>query len=160
MSTTRVTVTPTELIVEPRGLDKLWSFRRRIVVPLSHVRGATHDPGMKHEPRGLRAPGLGLPSKLAGTFRRDGERHFRPMRAAGCQACRMTGYRGRSGLFELLTFDEGVRHAISERPDLARLRRESLRQGLTPLRLAGLHKVAQGLTTLDEVLRSTPDYST
>lgn len=76
MSTTRVTVTPTELIVEPRGLDKLWSFRRRIVVPLSHVRGATHDPGMKHEPRGLRAPGLGLPSKLAGTFRRDGERHF------------------------------------------------------------------------------------
>lgn len=44
MSTTRVTVTPTELIVEPRGLDKLWSFRRRVVVPLSHVRGATHDP--------------------------------------------------------------------------------------------------------------------
>ena len=63
MSTTRVTVTPTELIVEPRGLDKLWSFRRRIVVPLSHVRGATHDPGMKHEPRGLRAPGLGLPQQ-------------------------------------------------------------------------------------------------
>ena len=111
-------------------------------------------------PEVLAAAMPGLPAaRLVQGAERDGERPFRPMRAAGCQACRMTGYRGRSGLFELLTFDEGVRHAISERPDLARLRRESLRQGLTPLRLAGLHKVAQGLTTLDEVLRSTPDYS-
>ncbi|HMW23258.1 MAG TPA: ATPase, T2SS/T4P/T4SS family [Burkholderiaceae bacterium] len=84
---------------------------------------------------------------------------FRPMRPVGCTACRMTGYRGRSGLFELLTFDEGVRATITEQPDLARLRRESQRQGLTPLRLAGLRKVAQGLTTLDEVLRATPDFT-
>ncbi|MCK6425924.1 MAG: Flp pilus assembly complex ATPase component TadA [Burkholderiaceae bacterium] len=83
---------------------------------------------------------------------------FRPMRAVGCAACRMTGFRGRCGLFELLGLDEGVRGAIGERPDLAQLRRAALRQGLTPLRLAGLRKVAQGLTTLDEVLRATPDF--
>jgi len=122
---------------------------------------ACRQPDEAMTPEALAAAMPGLPAaRLAQGAERDGERPFRPMRAAGCQACRMTGYRGRSGLFELLTFDEGVRHAISERPDLARLRRESLRQGLTPLRLAGLHKVAQGLTTLDEVLRSTPDYST
>ena len=71
----------------------------------------------------------------------------------------MTGFRGRSGLFELLTLGEGVRGGIGERPDLAMVRREAVRQGMTPLRLAGLSKVAQGLTTLDEVLRATPDFA-
>jgi len=87
-----------------------------------------------------------------------GER-FTPYRPVGCLDCRMTGYRGRSGLFELLTMDEGVRGAIAEPMDLARVRRQSLAQGLTPLRLAGLRKVAQGLTTLDEVLRATPEFA-
>ena len=70
----------------------------------------------------------------------------------------MTGYRGRSGLFELLTMDEAVRNSIAEPMDLARVRKQSLAQGLTPLRLAGLRKVSQGVTTLDEVLRATPDF--
>ena len=83
---------------------------------------------------------------------------FRPMQAVGCPACRNTGYRGRSGLFELLTFDEGVRAAVTDTPDLAELRRQTLRCGLTPLRLAGLQKVARGQSTLDEVLRATPDF--
>jgi general secretion pathway protein E len=83
---------------------------------------------------------------------------FEPYKPVGCLDCRMTGYRGRSGLFELLTMDEAVRGAIAEPMDLARVRQQALGQGLTPLRLAGLRKVAQGLTTLDEVLRATPDY--
>jgi general secretion pathway protein E len=83
---------------------------------------------------------------------------FQPYKPVGCLDCRMTGYRGRSGLFELLTMDEAVRGAIAEPMDLARVRQQALGQGLTPLRLAGLRKVAQGLTTLDEVLRATPDY--
>lgn len=60
------------LVVEPKGLDKLWSFTRRLEIPLTHVRGATSDPGASDEPKGLRAPGLGLPGKIAGTFHRDG----------------------------------------------------------------------------------------
>jgi general secretion pathway protein E len=83
---------------------------------------------------------------------------FTPYRPVGCLDCRMTGFRGRSGLFELLSMDEAVRGAIAEPMDLSKVRRQSLAQGLTPLRLAGLRKVALGLTTLDEVLRATPEF--
>lgn len=76
MSRTKVTVTPEDLVVEPVGLDKLWSFTRRLRFPLEHVRGATFDPGMRDEPKGWRGPGLGLPGKLSGTFHADGRRQF------------------------------------------------------------------------------------
>ena len=63
------------LVVEPRGLDRLWALRRRIEVPLAHVAGATYDPGAHREPKGLRI-GTRLPGKTAGTFRRGGEKTF------------------------------------------------------------------------------------
>lgn len=72
----KLTLADKELIIEPRGLDKMWSLTRSIAVPWSHVRGATHDPGMKHEPKGFRAPGLRSGQKLAGTFYADGGRQF------------------------------------------------------------------------------------
>lgn len=71
-----VTVTDSLLIVEPRGLDKMWSFRRELQIPLAHVRGATFDPGANDEPKGLRAPGLSIPGKWAGTFNKDGDKSF------------------------------------------------------------------------------------
>lgn len=74
--TTTVTIAPDALVVEPTGLDKMWSFTARLVIPLNHVRGATHDPGMKNAPKGWRGPGLRLGDKLAGTFHADGERQF------------------------------------------------------------------------------------
>ena len=78
-----VTVTDTDLEIQPEGLDKLWSFRRRLTIPLEHVRGATHDPGAIREGKGLRAPGLAIGDKFAGTFHRDGERHFWNVRGGG-----------------------------------------------------------------------------
>jgi general secretion pathway protein E len=80
----------------------------------------------------------------------------RPYRPVGCIECRMTGYRGRAGLYELLTLSDAARAAIHPVTDAARLRQQSLADGLRPLRLAGAMKVAEGTTTLDEVLRSTP----
>ncbi|GAC68271.1 hypothetical protein [Gordonia soli] len=71
-----VTVQGDRLIVAPRGLDKLWSFTRQLDIPLSSVRGATVDTGVRREQRGIRAPGLAIPGKYAGTFHRDGERSF------------------------------------------------------------------------------------
>ena len=71
-----ITLTDTLLVVEPRGLDKLWSFTRQLDIPLAHVRGATFDPGANHEPKGLRAPGLGMPGKWSGTFYKDGDKTF------------------------------------------------------------------------------------
>ncbi|MDH6236415.1 hypothetical protein H4V99_001160 [Cryobacterium sp. CG_9.6] len=56
-----ITLTDTALVVEPQGVDKLWSFTRKLEIPLNHVRGATFDPGANQEPKGLRAPGLELP---------------------------------------------------------------------------------------------------
>lgn len=65
------------LVIEPRGLDKLWGFVRRIEVPLDQVRGATHDPGVIEDYKGVRGPGLGIPGhKWAGTWRKDGQRHY------------------------------------------------------------------------------------
>jgi hypothetical protein len=78
-----VTLTESALTVEPRGLDKLWSFTRRLEIPLAHVRGATFDPGANDEPKGLRAPGLAVPGKWAGTFSRDGDRSFWNVSAPG-----------------------------------------------------------------------------
>ena len=72
----RITFTDQNLVIEPQGLDKIWSFTGSISIPWNHVRGATHDPGMKNEPKGWRGPGLRMGSKLSGTFHADGDRQF------------------------------------------------------------------------------------
>ena len=60
-----------------QGLHRLCAFKRRIRVPLAHVRGAIPAPDIVHEPKGRRAPGLHVPGvAVIGTFHRDGERHF------------------------------------------------------------------------------------
>ena len=71
-----IALTETELVVEPKGLDRLWGFRRELRIPIAHVRGATADTGVADEPRGIRAPGLSVPGKHVGTFHRDGEASF------------------------------------------------------------------------------------
>ncbi|VXB41812.1 hypothetical protein [Citricoccus sp. K5] len=71
-----ITLAENDLVIEPQGLDKVWSFTGSLTIPWSHVWGATHDPGMKSEPKGWRGPGLHIGSKLSGTFHADGERQF------------------------------------------------------------------------------------
>ncbi len=80
----------------------------------------------------------------------------KPYKPVGCLECRMTGYRGRAGLYELLTVSDAARAFIHPVPDAAKLRHRAVQDGMRPLRLAGAMKVAEGLTTLDEVLRTTP----
>ncbi len=80
----------------------------------------------------------------------------RPYRAVGCPACRQTGYRGRAALYELMEVSEAVRATLHPQPDLSRLRQQAVKEGLRPLRTSGVLRVAEGLTTLDEVLRCTP----
>jgi general secretion pathway protein E len=80
----------------------------------------------------------------------------RPYRPVGCLECRHTGYRGRSGLYELLVMSDAARAHVHPEVDAAALRRRALKEGMRPLRLAGAMKVAEGATTLDEVLRTTP----
>ncbi|WP_432070609.1 hypothetical protein [Streptomyces sp. AA1529] len=65
------------LVVVIEGLDKLWAFKSSLTIPLAHVRGATADPGIATEPKGIRAPGARVPGLItAGTFHQDGEKVF------------------------------------------------------------------------------------
>lgn len=73
----RISIEGEDLVVEIEGLDKLWALKSRLVIPLVNVRGATADPGMIKEPKGIRAPGAHVPGVItAGTFHIDGERVF------------------------------------------------------------------------------------
>jgi hypothetical protein len=72
-----ISVQGQDLVVEMNGLDKLWSLKSKLTIPLAHVRGATVDPGILGEPKGIRAPGTHLPGVItAGTFHQDGEKVF------------------------------------------------------------------------------------
>jgi general secretion pathway protein E len=68
----------------------------------------------------------------------------------------MTGFMGRMGLYELLVVTEAFRGHITREPSVDALRRQAITDGMRPLRLAGVLRVAEGLTLLDEVLSSTP----
>jgi general secretion pathway protein E len=81
---------------------------------------------------------------------------WRPYRPVGCVECRMTGYKGRTGLYELLTVSEAFKGRVSREPHLEGLRRQAVADGMRPMRLAGAACVAEGLTTLEEVLACTP----
>ncbi len=81
---------------------------------------------------------------------------YQPFKPVGCIECRMTGFRGRIGLFELLTVSEALKQGITHEPSIDSLRRQAVQDGMRPLRLAGALHVAQGMTTLDEVMASTP----
>ena len=81
---------------------------------------------------------------------------YRPYQPVGCIDCRMTGFRGRMGLYELLTVTEAFKNQVIREPRLETMRAQAVSDGMRPLRLAGAARVAEGLTTLDEVLATTP----
>lgn len=85
----------------------------------------------------------------------QGEYHaYKPV---GCPQCRMTGYSGRVGVYELLEVSEDFKRRImGEHPDLNILRRQAVKDAMRPLRLAGALRVAEGVSTIDELLANTP----
>lgn len=76
--------------------------------------------------------------------------------AVGCLECRDTGYRGRAGVYEIMLLNDAIKPLISADTDLVALRRQAFKDGMRSLRLSGAQKIAAGLTTLEEVLRVTP----
>ncbi|KAB7623159.1 GspE/PulE family protein [Alkalilimnicola sp. S0819] len=77
-------------------------------------------------------------------------------RATGCLECRRTGYKGRTGLYELLRITPALRELITAEADLPALRAQAIKEGLRPMRLSGARKIAQGVTDIDEVIKVTP----
>ncbi len=76
--------------------------------------------------------------------------------AKGCLECRMTGYMGRVGLYEMLTMSPTLRHLITPETDLQALTDQAYKEGMKPLRISGAAKIAAGVTTIDEVLKVAP----
>ena len=81
---------------------------------------------------------------------------YKPFKPVGCEDCRMTGFRGRMGLYELLTVSETFKTQVNKEPSTEALRKQATVDGMRPLRLAGALRVAEGMTTLEEVLTATP----
>jgi len=81
---------------------------------------------------------------------------YRPYKPVGCVDCRMTGFMGRMGLYEVLTVSEVFKDKVNQAPSIDALRRQAVADGMRPLRLAGALRVAEGVTTLEEVLSATP----
>lgn len=93
-----------------------------------------------------------LPEKLLRELKFDKKIEFKKGR--GCQHCNFTGYSGRTGIFEMLMNDEEMEFLITNK-DFEKIERKAREKGMKTLREAGLKKVIQGITTLEEVQRVT-----
>jgi type II secretory ATPase GspE/PulE/Tfp pilus assembly ATPase PilB-like protein len=80
-------------------------------------------------------------------------------REQGCAACNRTGYKGRTGVYELMVVDGPMRGLLVGRPSIEVIRQAALRAGMRSLRRAAMIKVAEGLTSLTEIDRVVPDES-
>lgn len=73
----------------------------------------------------------------------------------GCDHCNNTGYRGRMGLYEIMTLDDDMRDMIIKHASTQVLRAAARKRGMRTLRQAGLVAIFDGITTIEEVVRET-----
>jgi general secretion pathway protein E len=73
----------------------------------------------------------------------------------GCFECRGTGYIGRTGIFEMLPVDEAIKNLVVQGVDSPEIKREAVKNGMRTLRQSALRKLAEGITTFEEVVRVT-----
>jgi type IV pilus assembly protein PilB len=77
------------------------------------------------------------------------------MKGAGCTTCNKTGYKGRTGLYEVMEVDDEIRELVLVGASAIELKKKAIERGMITLRRSGLIRVAQGWTTLEEVARET-----
>jgi type IV pilus assembly protein PilB len=80
---------------------------------------------------------------------------IKPFRGRGCERCSGTGFKGRVALYEVMDVDEDVRELILSGGSANELRQQSLSNGMISLRVSGLEKIRDGVTTIEEVMRET-----
>ena len=100
------------------------------------------EPG-KYSPERLEE--IGYPTDMADKIRRP----------VGCEKCRNSGYAGRTALFEICMMSTRIQELIQRRAPASELREVAIREGMVPLRKDGWNRVAQGVTSIEEVLRVT-----
>lgn len=77
-------------------------------------------------------------------------------KAVGCLQCRSSGFYGRAGIYEILQMTPELKSKITETTDLEVMRKQAYADGMRPLRISGMAKVAQGLTSYQEILKVSP----
>ena len=82
-----------------------------------------------------------------------GNRKF--YRGRGCASCLNTGYKGRTGIFELMLLDDNIKNLILKTSDSNAIKHRAIEQGMTTLRQDGAHKVLNGISTIEEIFRVT-----
>ncbi|WP_227430744.1 GspE/PulE family protein [Psychrobacter sp. I-STPA6b] len=76
--------------------------------------------------------------------------------AVGCEHCRNTGYQGRVGLYEIMTLSNELKKLVASDAKLDEIKQQAYKEGVQPLRLAGAKRIAEGVTTMEEVMRVVP----
>src|SRR5690606_2276684 len=76
-------------------------------------------------------------------------------KGAGCKACNNSGYKGRVALYEVMRFNDPLKEMVLQGASTAELKVAAIKQGMSTLRMSGIKKVLEGVTTTEEVLRVT-----
>ncbi len=85
----------------------------------------------------------------------DEVKSFQVYKGKGCSLCNNTGYKGRVGLYEVMPMKEEVKELVLSRASTSEVKKEAIRLGMKTLRQSGISKIKEGMTTIEEVLRST-----
>ena len=88
-------------------------------------------------------------------FSLEEAKSVKTFKGKGCPSCNETGYKGRIGLYEVMEITDEIRELILIGASALELRKKSIEDGMITLRESGLHKIRNGLTTIEEVLRET-----
>jgi type IV pilus assembly protein PilB len=78
-----------------------------------------------------------------------------PMKGAGCKYCNETGYKGRVALYEVMAVGDEIKECVLQGYSAMELKREAVKHGMQSLRVSGIHKIIEGMTTIEEILRVT-----
>ncbi|MBI5598179.1 MAG: type IV-A pilus assembly ATPase PilB [Deltaproteobacteria bacterium] len=82
-------------------------------------------------------------------------RAMKTYKGKGCADCNGTGYRGRIALYEVMPFSEGIKELVLNGASAAEIKRQAINEGMKTLRMSGVTKIGEGVTTIEEVLRVT-----
>ena len=88
-------------------------------------------------------------------FSADEAKTLKTYKGKGCSTCNNTGYKGRIGLYEVMEVNDEIRELILIGASALELRKKAIDDGMITLRESGLHKIRDGVTTLEEVVRET-----
>lgn len=87
----------------------------------------------------------------------DEVKSFPTFKGKGCPICNNTGYKGRIGLYEVMPMKEEIKELVLARASTSEIKKEAIRLGMKTLRQSGIIKIREGITTIEEVLRTTID---